>query len=432
MAAMAGGRPVAQGPPLLAWACGAIALLVALALWQGHGFFDYSDGVYSLSAREVLEGHRLYRDFAGAQPPTLYYLGAGALAVHDTPGAVRIAMAACEAALSLLVLIAVWRLTAHRWAALAGGLLALLTPWALAKHAQLLPETVGAPVVLGAALLASRERGAVAAGLLTALAASLKLPLALAGLGAVLVSRGRRRGLAAFALAGAIALVLFLVLFGSAGIDSVWRTQLRAGRNSAHYIGALWAQAGWNLLPLAVPAVFAWPLRERFADRELARTLAAALAGSLLLLPTLVKVGSSLTVMVMVEPLALCFAVCGALWLAQTARERAGRPGPAALAAGAATLLGAAQVIGLLAAPGDPPVFNRPLSARAAQRGLTTAQVDHLVGPIRACPSGSRYPGSPYLAFRAHRRPAGGQPDQFLASRLATFRHAVRDEPRKC
>ena len=66
-------------------------------------------------------------------------------------------MALCEAATSLLVL-------ARRPPPDALGAAprsplpwpAWLTPWALREHAQLLPETVAAPLLLGAALAAGR------------------------------------------------------------------------------------------------------------------------------------------------------------------------------------------------------------------------------------------------------------------------------------
>ena len=59
---------------------------IALAAWQGQAYWEYSDGVYSLSARQLLDGRALYEDFAAAQPPPLYLLGAAALAISDTPG----------------------------------------------------------------------------------------------------------------------------------------------------------------------------------------------------------------------------------------------------------------------------------------------------------------------------------------------------------
>ena len=342
-------------------------------------------------------------------------------------------MAACEAAISLLVTIAVWRLTERRGASLAAGLLALLTPWSLREHAQLLPETVAAPLVLGTALLASRRQTAAAGGVLAVLAASLKLPILLPVLGAVAFGRDRRRGLITLAVTGVLGAVLFLALFGSAGFDNVVRAQRQAGYASASYVFGLWGQAGWNLLPLAVPAVLAWIHRDRIADRDLAKTLAAALAGSLLLLPTVLKFGSSLTVMVVIEPLVLCLAACGvALALDHDHRERVRG---LLIAAAAAAVLGAGQIGSLLVSPGDPAVFTRPFAESGPERLLSSAEVDREVARLRACAQDAAFGGPPFLAFRADRRIAGAQPDQFLirhAPVLASFRRAADSETRLC
>src|SRR3954447_10728421 len=98
------------GRLLAAWCVLAAAVLLALAAWQGQSYWEYSDGVYALSARQLLDGRALYEDFAAAQPPPLYLLGAAALAISDAPGAIRALMTLCEAATSLLVLLAVHRL----------------------------------------------------------------------------------------------------------------------------------------------------------------------------------------------------------------------------------------------------------------------------------------------------------------------------------
>src|SRR5215213_11934721 len=78
---------------VLLWGLACVTLLVGLRLWQGGGYWEYSDGVYSLSARQVLDGAVPYEDFAAAQPPTMYYLGAALLRLSDTPEMIRLAMA---------------------------------------------------------------------------------------------------------------------------------------------------------------------------------------------------------------------------------------------------------------------------------------------------------------------------------------------------
>ncbi len=209
------------------WALAAVAVLVLLALWQRNGYWEYSDGVYALTARLVADGHGLYDEVAGAQPPPIYLVGATVLSVSDTLTALRVALAAVELATSALVLVAVWRLTRVRGAAVVAALLALVTPWALREHAQLLPETFAAPLLLAAALAAARSR-VVAAGALAAMATAFKLAFALPALAILLLGvprGGRVRGLAGFAATGAVAAA------GCAG--ALWRRPRRRGGDRA-------------------------------------------------------------------------------------------------------------------------------------------------------------------------------------------------------
>jgi len=420
----------AGAPLLLVWLALGVLLLVALALWQGQSYWEYSDGVYSLSARYVLDGRALYDDFAAAQPPSLFYAGAAVLAIDDSAGALRVAMAACKLVVSLLVLIAVWRLTARRDAALLAALAALVTPWALREHAQFVPETLAAPLVMGAALAAARRTTAALAGVLGAVAATFKLALVLPALAIVLVCRDVRRGLLGFAATGAVLAVAFLTLFGADLWTNVVRAQAQAGTASLHYVAGLWAQAGWNVVALLVLAALAWPGRARLRDPDLARSLLAASAGSLLLLATLLKSGSYLTAMIVVEPPLLCLAACGVVTALEAGATR-GRAIVAALAAG----LAAAQVVSLLVSPADPGLFTRPLAASGPARTFSDAEVEAALRAIRGCPPGSTYAGPPYLAFGARRDAAGGQPDPFIihaAPVLETFRTRADADPRIC
>ncbi len=422
-------------PVLLGWAVLAALALVALAVWQGQAYWEYSDGVYSLSARRLLDGGALYRDFAAAQPPPLYLLGAGALAISDTPGAIRALMALCEAATSLLVLLAVYRLTRSRGAALAAAIACLLTPWALREHAQLLPETVAAPLLLGAALAAGRRGGAVATGVLAALAVAFKLAFVVPALVIVLV-RGRAggpRALAAFAGAGLLLALAGALAFGAGPLwENVVVGQTQTGRASLHYVAGLWAQAGWNLLGLVGLAGLAWWRRAALADAPLVRALAAASLGSLLLLATLVKHGSYLTVLVVAEPPLLCLAAAGLVVAWRDRARPAGRPLAIGAAAAAALVVG--QAASLLA-PGDPSLFTRPFAAAQPAPVLSHDGVRRIAEQIRRCPPGTAYRGPPYLAFVAGRAIAGGQPDQFMianAPTLARFRRAVERDGAIC
>jgi hypothetical protein len=81
---------------------GGAAEFALLALWQRNGYWDFSDGVYAQSAREVVHGLAPYRDFAAAQPPPVYLLGALLLLIHDRLRAsapVRLTRRAIERAL---------------------------------------------------------------------------------------------------------------------------------------------------------------------------------------------------------------------------------------------------------------------------------------------------------------------------------------------
>jgi hypothetical protein len=425
--------PAGRPPLLVLWLALTALVLVALGVWQGQSYWEYSDGVYSLSARYLLDGRELYSDFAAAQPPSLFYVGAAVLAIDDSATAIRVAMAGCSAVLSLLVLVAVWRLTGRRDAALLAALASLLTPWAVREHAQLLPETLAAPLIMGAALASSRRSTALLAGILAAIAATFKLAFALPALAIVLLGRHVRQGLTGFVAAGAVLAVVFVAVFGEALWTNVVRAQTQAGYASLSYVAGLWAQAGWNVLPLLVLAALAWRGRAHLRDPDLARSLAVAALCSLLLLVTLLKSGSYLTVLVVVEPPLVCLAACGVV---AALRARGGR---AALAmrvlVAAACVLASAQVVSLLLSPDDPALFTRPLAASGPPRALSDAEVAAAVRAIAACPAGSTYAGPPYLAFVARRDIAGLQPDRYIifaAPVLRAFRDRALADPRIC
>ncbi len=421
---------------ILVWIGLSAVVLVGLAAWQGHAYWEYSDGVYSLSARQVLAGRSLYRDFAAAQPPSLYYAAAGALSIDDSPGAIRVAMALCEAVTSLLVLTAVRRLTGMPRAALLAGLVSFVTPWALREHAQLLPETVAAPLILGAALAGSRRRTSAVGGALGAASASFKLAFIVPALAIALLSRDARRGVSGFAAAGGILAVLFVGIFRGPLLTDTIRAQAQTGHASLPYLLGLWSQAAWNVLPLLILAGIAWLRRREIADPDLARSVVAASVGSLLLLATLLKHGSYLTVMVVAEPPLLCL---GAAGVALTLRRRPAAPatksrwGDGAMLA--AVAVGAAQAVSLIIVPAHPTIFTRPFAASDPGRTLSSATVETWVADIRRCPEGAAYPGPPYLAFLADRRVAGGEPDPFMiqhAPVLARFRRAASNDPSIC
>ena len=418
-------------PALVAWAVSAVLVSVLLRAWQANAYWEYSDGVYALTARLLLDGASLYRDVAAAQPPPVYVAGAGVLGLlGDSVDGLRAGLSVVALVTSLLVLACVWRLTRSRAAAVVAGVLALMTPWALREHAQLVPETFAAPLVLGAALAASRggRAGAVVAGALAAVAVAFKLAFVLPAALVLASARRRGRAVASFVTAGAVLAGSFLLVFGEPLLDGAVRAQRETGTAGLHYVGGLWAQAGWNLLPLLACAALAWPVRRRTEDPALLRALAAASLGALLLLATLFKHGSYLTVVVVMEPPLLCLAAVGVI---AALRSRAGSR---LAVAGAAAALVALQVGSLLASPGDPHLFTRPAAASGPGWTLSPSAVDRELAVRAACPLRSATGGPPYLAFASGRRIAGDQPDRFIVENapvLARFRaRADRDQPR--
>ena len=178
-------------------------------------------------------------------------------------------MRAAAGADGLLAAEAVWRLTANRLAAFAAAGLVVVTPWAVHQHGLLLPEQLGAPLLLGAALLASRparralgRRARGDRGLHEA---------------AVRPAGGARdrgvagaRGAAARWAAGTIAAqaLLFTALFGTGFWRQIVVAQVQAGDGLELQAGAF-VQAAWNLLPLVVFAAVALALREQARERAL-------------------------------------------------------------------------------------------------------------------------------------------------------------------
>ncbi|MFL5846605.1 MAG: hypothetical protein ACJ762_18125 [Solirubrobacteraceae bacterium] len=385
-------------------ACGALTalLLLALGLLRGEAFWSTSDGVYALSARELLHGLDLYSGVAAAQPPPVYLAGAALLGVDDSLTMLRAGLELAALATALLVWLAVWRLTQRPWLAVAAGVATPLLPVMLHENALLTPETIGAPLLLGVAVLAARPGGAAWAGALAAVAASTKLSFALPALAVLLVSPVRRRAIAWFAGTGVLLAAAGTLIWGGDLWRSIITAQAQSGNTALRNLGGLLAQEGWNLIGLVVLAGLG--LRARVLDAELRRTVVAAAAGSLVLGLTVVKLGTYVNVVQVAEPPLL---VLGAVGLASvTARAR--------VVAFACVALLVAQSGSLLIHPSDPRPYTRPFAESGPRRLLSDGQVERFARAPRACPAGAPYPGIPYLAFVAHRRAPGDQPDVFI------------------
>jgi hypothetical protein len=363
----------------------AVPLVLGLLAWRGPSYWEYSEGVYALTARMLLGGAKLYSEVVAAQPPLLFHAGAGVLAVHDSLEALRAALALPLLVTGLLVALAVWRLTASHLAAVSGGLAALVAPWTLHEGTLLMPEAFATPLLMGAALLASSPARARWAGALAALAASVKLAFVLPLLALGLAS-GRRRAYAAGAAATLLLLWgAFFLAYGRPLLDNVFAAQLQSGRQPARHVAGLWVQAAWNLGPLVLLAALGLPLRRRARDPRLLLSIAALAAGATALLLTLTKHGSYLNVLAVAEPPLVVLATCSAWWVLGArgrgepgARERSTSTSVARAAAlvrvavvlAVALLL--AQSASLLLSPAHPALFARPLSDASHGRALSS------------------------------------------------------------
>ena len=387
----------------------ALGLLVValLRLWQGDAYVDFSDGVYAATAREVLDGRELYEEVAAAQPPLLYLFGAAALGIEDSVAGLRWAVGLVAVVQSALVAIAVLRLTGARAAAVAAGVLSLLLPWTLREHGALVPETLATPLLLGAALAGARGTGRrpVVAGVLAALAVALKLAFVLPAVAVLLVGAARGRALVAALVTGVVLGTATLLGFGGAW-ENLVTAQFESGRHGLGYIAELWAHAVWSEGALVVLAFLAWRLRARSLAPTLTRTLAALVVGGALLLLTLVKDGSFLQVVVVLEAPALALATAGLVW---TVREN--RLVPRVVAAVCAAFL-ALQSFSLLASPDDAPFMTPPGSGLGAGWLADAEAVEAMRGD--ECDADAAHPGPPWVAFASGRHLPGHQPDMFI------------------
>ncbi|MDX6664895.1 MAG: hypothetical protein QOG68_1101 [Solirubrobacteraceae bacterium] len=404
------------------------ALLAALGLSRGIAFWSTSDGVYALTSREILDGLGLYRDVAAAQPPPVYLAGAALLGLDDSLTMLRAGLELAVLATSLLVYVAVVRLTGRRGLAVLAGVLAPLAPLTLHENALLTPETLAAPLLLGTALLAARPHREAAAGVLAALALSTKLSFALPALAILLAGPGRLRALAWCAGAVAVLAAAGAALYGGDLWRSVLVAQAQSGTTALTNLPGLLAQEAWNELPLVVLAAPAVLWRARARDPVLLRTVAAGAVGCLLLGLTVIKLGTYVNAVAPAEPALVVLGACGVAWvLDRSWRWRA--------VAVAGLALAAAQSGSLLLSPADPRPFTRPFAASGPRRALSAGQVEAYARAARACPADAPYPGVPFIAFVAHRRPLGDQPDLFIITVAENERfaeRAARDLPQAC
>jgi hypothetical protein len=312
---------------------------------------------------------------------------------------------------SILVGYAVWRLSERAWLTVVAAAAAPLLPISLHEHAQLIPETLAAPLLLGGAIGASRRGRELISGLLLAVGAVCKVAFVVPALAVALAAAAPRRVLAVTVATAAVLGVVSVVVFGS----DVWRevvtAQLHVGRATVHYAGGLLTQAGWNEFALilggAAAVWFAFQRSSEVRDPALARTVTAAATGGLALALTVFKRGSYISVLVVADPPLLALAACGAAWSWQ--HRRSVRPAVAVLAA-----LLAGQSLSIFTSPGNPWLAKRPGAKSGLEWTASLATVRQTVALARACPARVPYSGQPYFAFLASRPMPGGQPDLFM------------------
>ena len=163
----------------LALAVGLSALVMA-ARW--HQDWGDSEGTYALTARSLLNSGDLYGKIVVAQPPVLFVVGAGILAIGDSLELLRAVVVGLQLVSLSLLAIAVWRMTGSRWAMALTPPLGVLLPWTVHQQGSFQPEALALPCLAGALVLAPRRRGSSWAGALLAIGVGSKLPMAIPAL----------------------------------------------------------------------------------------------------------------------------------------------------------------------------------------------------------------------------------------------------------
>ncbi len=399
------------------------ATLVAVHLLLYNTYWDYSEGVYALSAHLMLHGGDLYTRIVGAQPPGVFLAGAALLAVHDGVEWLRLGVGCLQLGGGLIAGQVVLRITGSRLGAALTPAAILFTPWAVHEHGALTPELVAVPVMLGAALLSVNENRTIPAGVLCGLLPLIKVPLAIPAVAIVLLSAGRRRT-AVWALATlAAGLAATTVLAGGDFWREAFLAQTQTGRRTLGALAGFWAQSAWNVVGLLVCSAALWRFRDESRDRPLLRVMAGLAVANLVTFLTNFKQGTGLNITVPVEASLVPLAVCGAIFAlrsVQSARP-VHRSRMIAAACGLAIAFTLAQSISLIAAPHNPVPFLRAGSAPAWEILLTGPQLRSAVARARACPAREPYQGPPLIAMMAGRTVPAGQPDQFITLRASTL-----------
>ncbi len=430
-----GARPTSHSlrdgaPSLVAGLLLGAGALVAVHLLLRDTYWDPSEGVYALSAHLMLHGSALYSGMAGAQPPGVFVVGAGLLAIHDSLEWLRLAVGGLQLLGGLFAAVMVLRATGSRVAAMLTPAAVLLTPWAVHEHGALTPELVALPLMLGAGLAAGDGSRPVLTGVLCGLLPAVKYPFVIPALVLVALSGDARRS----ALWAAVTLLFVLAVTTILAGDSFWRdtvvAQTQTGSRSLGVLKGFWAQAGWNVVGLLTCAACAVRYRAAAVDGRMLRVSLALAAAMIVTFLTNFKEGTGLNITVPVEATLVPLAACGTVLALRVARRR--WPGVLCIIGILFTL---AQSVSLIASPHHSVPFLRAGSAPAWAIVQTRSEVAASVAAARHCPAGVPYSGAPLLAFLAGRPVPAGQPDQFIITHshtLDALLHEIEATPRVC
>ena len=313
--------------PALAGFALAIVLSALVMATRWHQDWGDSEGTYALTARSLLNGGDLYGDVVVAQPPVLFVVGAGVLAIGDSLEVLRAVMVALQLLALALLAAAVWRMTRSQCAVALTPPLGVLLPWTVHQQGSFQPEALALPCLAGALVLAARRRGSGWAGAFLAIAVGTKLPMAIPALFGVWAATDRRAAVAGFAATLMVLGAVSLAVFGDGVVNYTVLAQLEVGRHAVRPMAGVGVQAAWNLTPLALgclAAALAWRRGWRPCDPQQWRVAVALGAGTMLTLASITKVGTSLSVMPPVEALLLPVAMTGAAaWLKGATFRRA-------------------------------------------------------------------------------------------------------------
>ncbi len=427
-----------HGRQALWWGVGVgAATLVAVHLLLYNTYWDYSEGVYGLSAHLMLHGGDLYTQIVGAQPPGVFLAGVALLAVHDGVEWLRLGVGCLQVGGGLIAGQVVLRLTGSRLGAALTPAAILLTPWAVHEHGALIPELVAVPVMLGAALVSVDQRRTLPAGVLCGVLPLIKLPLVIPAVAILALSARPRRTLVWAGATLAAGLALATLLAGPDFWRDVLLAQTQTGRRTLGALAGYWAQSAWNVLGLLVCGAVLWRIRAEARDRPLLRAMVGLAAANLILFLTNFKQGTGLNITVPVEAALVPLAATGAIFALRNVRSPSpvGRAGLIAVACALGIAFTLGQSISLIASPHNPIPFLRPGSAPAWEIVMTGPQLRAAVARARACPPGRPYGGPPLIAFMADRPVPGRQPDQFItthARALSAVRTRIAAVTRVC